>query len=299
MYKNRIRETYEYLSPGYRRVADFLLESYRDVAFMTAAEVGKATSVDTTLVVRFAQRLGYPGYPELQADVQDDVKQDLRAIYTPAPEDHSPSAAFQRSITEDRNNLLHLLLHVDAEVVDTVVRTLRTAPRIFLAGEGHSAFLAEAFAMRLAVLGLNARSVSSELAEQAASAMNLQAGDAFVGLGMTELTPDVAVILKAARDLGARTIGIVSSLSNPVAAVAEHVLVAPARHTEMLPSLTALAAVLHGLLQMLIAEMGDPAAELLTQTDRLAQAYAEAWRDQVPRVSKAAAAYSTSTAGAE
>jgi len=299
MYKNRIRETYEYLSPGYRRVADFLLESYRDVAFMTAAEVGKATSVDTTLVVRFAQRLGYPGYPELLADVQDDVKQDLRAIYAPPPEDHSPAAAFQRSITEDHNNLQNLLLHVDAEMVETVVQILQTAPRIVLIGEGYSDFLAEAFAMRLAVLGLNARSVSSELAEQAASAMNLQANDAFVGLGMTALTPGVAVILKAARDLGARTIGIVSSLSNPVAAVAEHVLVAPARQTEIMPSLTALSAVLHGLLQALAAELGDPAAELLTHTARLAQDYADAWRDQVSRVRKAAAAYRTSKESAE
>ena len=90
MYKERIRDIYEHLSPGYRRIADFLLKRYQDAAFMTAAEVGRASDVDTTLVVRFAQRLGYPGYPEMIADIQDDVKRDLREIYAPVEADNTP-----------------------------------------------------------------------------------------------------------------------------------------------------------------------------------------------------------------
>ena len=77
MYRDRIRTIYEHLSPGYRRIADFLLTHYQDAAFMTAAEVARQATVDTALVVRFAQRLGYPGYPELIGDIQEDVKRDL------------------------------------------------------------------------------------------------------------------------------------------------------------------------------------------------------------------------------
>ena len=84
MYTERIQEIYSDLSPGYRRVADYLVNNYRDAAFMTAAEVGRASKVDTTLVVRFAQRLGYPGYPELIEEVQERVKEDLRSAYEPS-----------------------------------------------------------------------------------------------------------------------------------------------------------------------------------------------------------------------
>jgi len=56
---------------------------YRDAAFMTAAEVGRASKVDTTLVVRFAQRLGYPGYPELIEEVQERVNRTCVRLTNP------------------------------------------------------------------------------------------------------------------------------------------------------------------------------------------------------------------------
>jgi len=60
MFRENIRKHYDHLSRSYRRVADFILSDYRTAAFMTAAELASAVDVDTTTVVRFAQRLGYP-----------------------------------------------------------------------------------------------------------------------------------------------------------------------------------------------------------------------------------------------
>jgi DNA-binding MurR/RpiR family transcriptional regulator len=58
VYRDHVRTIYEHLSPGYRRIADFLLTHYQDAAFMTAAQVAKQASVDTALVVGFAPRQG-------------------------------------------------------------------------------------------------------------------------------------------------------------------------------------------------------------------------------------------------
>src|SRR5512136_743984 len=120
VYQERIREIYVHLSPGYRRIADFLLNRYQDAAFMTAAQVGKAADVDTTLVVRFAQRLGYPGFPELIDDIQADVKRDLRAVYQSIPEDSTPAGIVQQVIIQDRNNLEYVLLHTDPATIQKV-----------------------------------------------------------------------------------------------------------------------------------------------------------------------------------
>ena len=146
MYRNSIRAIYEHLAPGYRRIADFLIAHYQDAAFMTAAEVARSAQVDTALVVRFAQRLGYPGYPELINDVREDVKRDLRAVYEPPAGDDSPVQVFRRNLMQDRNNLDYLLLHLDLDVVQQTVELLAKAPRIFVTGEGNTNFMAEAFA---------------------------------------------------------------------------------------------------------------------------------------------------------
>jgi DNA-binding MurR/RpiR family transcriptional regulator len=291
VYKERIREIYQHLSPGYRRIADFLLNSYHDAAFMTAAQVGKAADVDTTLVVRFAQRLGYPGFPEMIADVQEDVKRDLRTVYETSPEDDSPAGVLRRTLTQDRNSLEYMLLHMDADKVEKVVELLVKAPRIFVAGESSSAYLAEAVVARLVALGFDGHLVPNELAAQAAATTALRPGDVFLGFGIITVSPSVAAILKVARSLGAHTIGIVGSFINPVASVAEHVLLAPVDATGILPAWTSAAAMAHGLVQAMAVSRDDLSTQSVTRTAHLLELYSEALREQIPSAQQILAGY--------
>lgn len=293
MYRENIRTIYEHLSPGYRRIADFLLDFYQDAAFMTAAEVARASHVDTALVVRFAQRLGYPGYPELIADVQEDVKRDLRGVYEPPEGDSSPVQVFRRNLLQDRNNLEHMLLHLDESAIQQVVELLAKARRIFVAGEGNANFLAEAFVMRLLGVGFPAHALSGEWAGHAALAASIQAGDVFIGIGMTAMTPGVSVLFKVLRDAGARTIGIMGSLANPGAGAAEFVLHAPVNTVGLMPSWTSIAAVLHGLSQALAIHRGEPTAEWVTRTDHYLNSYADMLRRQLIGVRETIRSYSS------
>ena len=284
MYQQRLRDVYQQLSAGYRRVADFLLDHYREAAFMTAAQVGRAAGVDTTTVVRLAQRLGYEGYPELIAEVQEEVKRDLRGVYEPAPEEQTAMAVFQRTLIEDRHNLDYSLLHTNAADVEAAADILEAAPKIFVVGEIFAAWLAGFFAGRLVTLGFKAWALPGDAAGRAVLSAWLQPGDAYVGIGVTALTPGVTVALRLARAEGARTIGIVSSMANPAAGAADVLLVTPARTTGLLPSLTAPIAVLNALIQVLTFRMGDRSAELAMRADHLLQGYAQALREPIASV---------------
>jgi DNA-binding MurR/RpiR family transcriptional regulator len=258
---------------------------------MTAAEVGRASDVDTTLVVRFAQRLGYPGYPEMIADVQDDVKRDLREVYAPTEMANTPLGVYQRSLTQDRNNQEYMLLHLDTEVVQKVLDALLKASRIFVAGEGNTLYIGEAFAMRLTVLGMTAHTVPSEPAGQAAVAATLTTDDVVVAFGSTLMTPSGAALLKVAQKAGARTVGIVGGLTNPVAAVAELVIVAPASTSGLMPSWTSMASVAHGITQAVAEARGVPSTEWALRTDQLLQVYTDAWRGRLDSIRDSIADY--------
>lgn len=292
MYSELIREIYGELSPSYRKIADYLINHYRDAAFMTASEIGRAVGVDTAQVVRLAQRLGYPGFPELIGEIQERVKHDLRKVYEPAEGENHPAAILYHTLTHDRNNLEHMRVHLDAPLVEQVVNLLNEASRIFLLGEGNTAFLAEAFANRLLALGVDAHLVPSELAAQAAAIAVAGPNDLFIGLGMTAMSPNVAVFLRMARALGAHTVGIVSAVTNPVAGVAEHVLVAPANTVGLLPSMTAYAALLHGLTQAVIALRGYSMADWAVRTDQYLREYATTLRAQLPDIAEIVRVYS-------
>jgi len=284
VFREGIRALYGQFSPGYRRIADYLLNHYQDAAFMTAAEIARIVDVDTALVVRFAQRLGYPGFPELINEVQDEVKRDLQAVYEPPEGENTPTQVFRRNLMQDRNNLDYSLLHFDEETVESIVSLLQKAQRIFVAGEGDLSFLAEAFVGRLVGLGYAAHPVPAELAGQAAMSTTLAAKDVVLCIGMTVMTPGIAVILKVARDVGAKTIAIAGSATNATASIAQHVLYAPIETIGILPSWTAAAATLHALSQALVLADSDRNAAWVGHSERFLRIYSDTLRDQLSDV---------------
>lgn len=273
MYQNQIRTLYANFSPAYRRIADYILSHYQDAVFMTAAEIGRAARVDTALVVRFAQRLGYPGFPELIADVQEHVKQELRAVYQPTEGDNSPVQVFRRNLLQDRNNLDYMLLHLDEKNLLEVIGLFNQASRIFVIGEGTVNHFAEAFVLRLLLAGYSAYVISSEMTSQASMIAILSPGDLVIGVGTTAMNPGVATIIREAREIGAHTVGITSSMTHPVAAAAQHVLHVPVFTVGITPSWTAIAAVLHAFIQVLSLSQDNLSAERVMRMDHYLKIY--------------------------
>ena len=118
MYRQKIRDYYERLSRSYRRVADFVLSNYYEVSFMTAAQLAFAVGVDTTTVVRFSQRIGYNGYPELLHDIRAQVKAEIYAAYVPQPlQPKDPAGIFRIHAEQEGDNLKRLLAHNPPEHV--------------------------------------------------------------------------------------------------------------------------------------------------------------------------------------
>ena len=74
-----LRASYPTLSRSYRSVADYIMINQFDVAFMTATQLAAAVKVNTTTVVRFAQVLGYAGYPDMLEAIRQRVRAEVHA----------------------------------------------------------------------------------------------------------------------------------------------------------------------------------------------------------------------------
>ena len=61
-----VRQRYVKLSPAHRRIADYLLADGRRAALVPAADIAKTLDMSEATVSRFAQALGYDGYPQLR-----------------------------------------------------------------------------------------------------------------------------------------------------------------------------------------------------------------------------------------
>jgi DNA-binding MurR/RpiR family transcriptional regulator len=268
MFREQIRKHYDHLSRSYRRVADFILSDYRAAAFMTAAGLADAVDVDTTTVVRFAQRLGYPGFPELIADIQQQVKAELAQSYLAPPEEDTLQADVQRLLVKERNNLDRALAHNTLETLETVLDLLRAAPRIVVVGEAYAAPLAESFAGMLRDAGLPATYVGGDIYQRAAALARPVRKEVVVGMTPVEGPSAVAGLLRFARDEGAITLACTPSLSTPAARSAEYLLYAPGEAGGLLPSLGALYSLCTAIAQTLANERSEAVRARLAEVNR-------------------------------
>jgi len=261
MFREQIRKHYDHLSRSYRRVADFILSDYRTAAFMTAAALADTVDVDTTTVVRFAQRLGYPGYPELIDDIQEQVKLELNQTYALPPEEDTVEAKVQTLLTQDRANLEKTLAHNTLEAIENVLDMLRAAPRIIVTGESYAAPIAESFAGMLKAAGLPVVYAGGDVYERAQALGHLVRKEVVVGMTPVEGASGVAEVLRFARSEGAISLACSPSLSSKAARAAEHLLYAPGEVEGTLPSLTALYAITTAIVQALAAEKAEVSAK--------------------------------------
>ena len=104
MVARRIDERRNELTPAERRIADVVLTHPQAVAFGTVADVARRADTSGATVVRFAMKLGFSGFSELQEEVQDELAHRLR----PAAErirERQPSEVVARSMSLELDNV--------------------------------------------------------------------------------------------------------------------------------------------------------------------------------------------------
>lgn len=227
MYVDRIRGSFEGLTKSQQKLANFVVDNYRDVAFMTCAELGHALDVDQATVVRFAQALGYSGYTELLDEIQDIVKEELKTVHEIPEVVSTPDQAFYKALLVEKANLDQLLAAIPAGTVNDIVDTLLAAKRIYLVGEGPEAYAADVFGWLLRNAGLPAYTVERDIVSRKMTFSNVGEGDLVVGVCYSARPVDTAKAVKFARENGANTLAIVASGTNPVAQAAHKIITVP------------------------------------------------------------------------
>ncbi|MCC7355586.1 MAG: MurR/RpiR family transcriptional regulator [Anaerolineae bacterium] len=249
LFRDRIRAAYEHFSNSYRKVADFLLDDYRTAAFLNASGVAQHLDVDPATVVRFAQRLGYPGYPELADELQIAVRQELAAAFAPAQTvDTNVGIAreFLRSAGED---IQRILFHNDTSILEDVLNGILSARRVYLIGEGMASRIMEIGAVQLAVSGIDARPVSGGRTDRSIALLGLTSQDIAIGIAPYTVATEIVGTLRTLREAGLRTYVIVRSHSSPAARYADVVILAPQSYRSPLAAYSTHMALLTALAQ--------------------------------------------------
>jgi len=223
----RIRSKYSDLSPSFRKIADYLLDRYRDAAFLPASGVATNAEVSESVVVRFAGALGYAGYPEMLRAIQGVVKSELapfrrlpgeNAADEPAP----PDDILGQIVATDIENLR--LTAADPVTVASFPRAvdmLADAHEVFTLGLRGLGNLAGMLGFLLTVSGTRTHILAHGDAALFEGLRFIDKGDVLVSFAFQRYTKRTVDALELAKRRGARTIVITESLRSPAAQVAD------------------------------------------------------------------------------
>lgn len=228
MFQQRIEEHYGNLTPGFRRLADFILNQTLDVAFLTATELSRRVGIDPATVVRFSQEIGYSGFRELSREIKAHVRGEISQTYRKAVEAGTEEELLQALFASTAQDLEQFAT-TEAPLLAQALKVLKAAERLWIVGEFPSYNVAQYLAEGLAPLGIPVFLFTPSMAETAHSVSEMQAEDALLALVIGTPGVDTGHAVKLARAKGIPTICIADSGTTLAAREAEMVITTPGR----------------------------------------------------------------------
>jgi DNA-binding MurR/RpiR family transcriptional regulator len=218
---SRLREGATALSPNQRALARFVGENYQAAAFATVSELAGQSKVSEATIVRFAKRMGFKGWPELQKELRRLVRLDLRgAERLRLALDRKPSApaTLDLVIGKERENIDALYRTHDASSFRRAVQLLRRAPETLVVGTRSTAPLAYHLAFALNKLALPARRLTAITSETYDELSRLPLRTLVVVIGFPRYLRELVRLLAFVRERGLQTLAITDSAFSPLTA---------------------------------------------------------------------------------
>lgn len=224
-----IRGRFDEFSRSQKDVGQYIVDHIDEAAFHTAEELARRASTSSSTVVRFAQALGFEGFPELQAAARDEYRRAREGEQGAADLDNPPlfpidQTDFEAALAADHANVGETARKLDREEVDDTVELISRAERIVLCGTDQMAFFASYMRHLLMLLDLRCEVVASPSQEGLAKLGRIDERTVLVGFSAGRPHPLVVRAMKLARNRNAATISISDATLSEVVKLADHKL---------------------------------------------------------------------------
>ncbi|MET0290693.1 MAG: MurR/RpiR family transcriptional regulator [Pseudoxanthomonas sp.] len=227
----KLRSARDQMSAIERRIADYILDNAHLLRDYSSQQLADALGISQSSVVKFSQKLGFKGYPDLkwsvgQAMARDGVPpQAARAQAADVADAYrqlQQTLARSKAAAEEETHSLN-----PRATIEAVVAQLDGSQKVFVYGLGDDGLFAREFAMRLSLLGLmTVHHADPVLMTTSLSAV--RAGDVLVMFSEFGKLPQLSQISRQFQDAGGRVVSITRHTANPLRAHADLALVVSA-----------------------------------------------------------------------
>lgn len=156
----RIRQRYAGLAQSDKKLADFILAQPDEARHLSSQQLAAEAGVSQSSVVKFAQKLGFKGFPALKLALSEALASNPHPHSVPVHNQirgDDPLRLVGEKLIKDNVSAMHASLDVNTEEkLRESIGLLRSARRIVVTGIGASGLVAQNFSWKLMKIGLNA-----------------------------------------------------------------------------------------------------------------------------------------------
>jgi len=226
-----ISSRFDEFSRSQKDVAQYVVDHLDEVAFHTAEELARRASTSSSTVVRFAQALGFEGFPELQEAARDEYRHHHRrfappqaGLETAAPLFSLDQNPFEQAIAADHVNVEDTARKVSRSEVEAAIEAIAGAERLLIAGVDQMAFFASYLRHLLMLLDVRAEIAASPSQEALSRLGRIDGSTLVIGLSAGRPHPLVVRAMKIARHRKATTLAISDATLSEVSKLADRTL---------------------------------------------------------------------------
>lgn len=223
----RIRQIYPTLAQNDRKLADFLLDNAEQACHLSSQKLAQLAGVSQSSVVKFAQKLGYKGFPALKLALGEVLAQPQVAPVVTV-HNHILSSDPLKTVGEklllEKQAALRATLDINSEQrLLTALEMLRAARRVILVGIGASGLVAKDLSFKLLKIGVMAVA-EADMYVQLATIKALSREDLLLAISFSGERREINLAAEEARIAGAKVLALTSFSPNGLQQRADHCL---------------------------------------------------------------------------
>lgn len=263
-------------SKGQRLIAQYILAHYDRAAYMTASKLGATVEVSESTVVRFANELGFDGYPDLQRALQEMARTHLTAAQRMEVADNllDKDNVLDKVLLGDADKIRQTLDGIDREAFYSAVEKIVSARNIYILGVRSSAALADFLVFNFRMMFDNVRAVEgttgTEIFEQL---LNIGPEDVLIAISFPRYSKRTIRAVQFAHNAGADVVAITDSPSSPLAAGSHQLLTARSDMASFVDSLVAPLSIINAMIAAVSMKNHDEVAARLRRLESIWDEY--------------------------
>jgi DNA-binding MurR/RpiR family transcriptional regulator len=216
--KDKIQNKFEELPKNQRKIANYFVDNFDKVSFLTVHDISLATGASVASVVRFSQRIGFSGFSELREEIAESLQNHLSNLQTfPFFEKRNVAKDILTSVANlDIKNINDTLSIIEREVFDNSINMILKSRRVYTAGLGISYLLAEILAYQLSQVAVDATAFKNNSCPFSEQIPMLNRKDLIILFSFPPYSKDTVEAAKIASEKNIKIITITNKEASPI-----------------------------------------------------------------------------------